>query len=379
MPRQLQLKHMPVGYALMVPTKGECVPFQRKGFLTSEDGNAFITRLEGVAAHFSPFFGGQGVSPSQVDHFLAVVRPDQSATVYCNELRIEAEMRVKRVSPTGVRAGQAVTTDDIADIESANLLDVGGRPVEIPDDCGLVLILSRGWRKCLFYDYSVLHQGAGRRTDHLPRLFGHFLARLWFQEVYSITDQQWRRLFDWGWFPYVGLKHADRKKLLNWASSDRDPKPLLEEISQTVAADLDARLESWRHYDLLNRQMDFLNAAKDRYKAGDYLSCISLLYPRIEGVMRLLFVEENPGDEASAGTMVTNLVENQYAHSVLLPNRFAEYLQEVYFRRFDVAAGQVSLSRHSLGHGVSVAGDYDLVRASAGFMVLDQLFHYLCD
>src|SRR5262245_7307814 len=68
----------------------------------------------------------------------------------------------------------------------------------IPDDCGVVLILSRGWRKCLFYDYSVLPPDAGRRTDHLPRLFGHFLARLWFQEVYSSTDVQWGRLFDWG-------------------------------------------------------------------------------------------------------------------------------------------------------------------------------------
>jgi hypothetical protein len=379
MPRQIQLDYLPAGYAMGVAAKGESVSVRRKEFLTSEDGNEFITRLEGVSACFASVFGPGGTPPSQVDHFLAVLHPDRSATVYCNELHIVALMRVKRVSPPEVRAGEAVYPDDIADIEEAELRDAQDRPVEIPDECGVVLILSRGWRKCLFYDYSVLPPGVSRRTDHLPRLFGHFLARLWFQEMYSITDEQWGRLLGWGWFPFVGLKHADRKKLLNWASCDRDPKPVLEEISRSFAADLDARLEAWKRYDLLNRQMDFLNAAKDRYKADDYLSCISLLYPRIEGVMRLLFADENSGERPNQGTMVTNLVENQHAHSVLLPNRFEEYLKKVYFRGFDVAAGQVPLSRHSHGHGVSASVDYDLVRASVGFMVLDQLFHYLSD
>jgi hypothetical protein len=359
--------------------KGERVVVCRKEFLTSEDGNEFITRLEGVSRCFAPVFGPGGTPPSQVDHFLAVLRPDQSATVYCNELHIVAHTRVKRVSPPEVQAGDVIYPDDIADIEKAELRDAQNRPVEIPDDCGVVLILSCGWRKCLFYDYSVLPPEVGCRTDHLPRLFGHFLARLWFQEMYSITDARWGRLFEWGWFPFVGLKHADRKKLLSWASCDRDPKPVLEEISRNFATDLDARLESWKRYDLLNRQMDFLNAAKDRYKAGDPLSCISLLYPRIEGVMRLLFEEENPRGNPTQGTIMSNLVENQHAHSVLLPNRFEEYLKKVYFRGFDVAAGEVPLSRHSHGHGVSAASDYDLVRAAVGFMVLDQLFHYLSD
>jgi hypothetical protein len=379
MPRTIQLANLPVGYCMAVAVGGEHVPVRQKEFLTSEDGNEFVTRLEGMSNFFASVFGPGGIPPSQVDHFLAVVHPDRSAIVYCNELHIIACMRVKRVSPPGVQVGELVFADDIADIEEAELRDAQDRPIEIPADCGVVLILSRGWRKCLFYDYSVLPPATGRRKDHLPRLFGHFLARLSFQEMYSITDQQWSRLLEWGWFPFVGLKHADRKKLLGWALSDRDPKPVLEEISRNFTADLDARLETWKRYDLLNRQMDFLTTARDRYKAGDYLSCLSLLYPRIEGVLRLLFADENPGENPTQGTMATNLVENQHSHSVLLPNRFEEYLRKVYFCGFNLAAEQVPLSRHSHGHGVSAADDYGLVTASVGFMVLDQVFHYLSD
>jgi hypothetical protein len=371
---------VPAGYSLTLALKGEDVSVQQKEFLTSEDGNNFITRLEGVSTCFFPFFREARVPFSQVNNFLAVVRPDQIATVYCNELQIEARTRVKRLDPHGIRVGEPVFADDIADIEEAVLVDAAGSPVPIPDDCGVVLILSQGWRKCLFYDYSVLDRTRSRRrTDDIPRLFGHFLSRLMFQEMYSVTDEQWRRLLEWGWFPFVGLRHEDRKKLLTWAACDRDATPVLEEISRSFTADLDARLESWRRYELLDRQMEFLARAKERYRAGDYLSCLSLLYPRIEGVMRFLFAKGYPGKKAHQGLLVTNLVENRDAYSVLLPCRFADFLKKVYFRDFDVETGEVALSRHSHGHGVSDAADYDFLRASVAFMLIDQLFHYLGD
>jgi hypothetical protein len=125
--------------------------------------------------------------------------------------------------------------------------------------------------------------------------------------------------------------------------------------------------------------MEFLVRAHERFEAGDYLSSVSLLLPRIEGVLRTLFVDENPDQPAGQGTMVSNLVENQYAHSLLLPNRFEEYLRRVYFRAFDQAAGDLGLSRNSHGHGVSRAEEYDFVRATVGFLTLDQIYYYLTD
>ena len=144
-------------------------------------------------------------------------------------------------------------------------------------------------------------------------------------------------------------------------------------------AGVDARLRGWQRRELLDQQMGFLTTALERFRAGDNVSCISVLYPRVEGVMRCLFAQENPGQRADQEEMVVNLVENQYPHSMLLPQRFRDYLGAVYFQGFDLSKGSLPLSRHTVAHGVSQAGDYDFIRAAVGFMIFDQLFHYLTD
>jgi hypothetical protein len=53
-----------------------------------------------------------------------------------------------------VVVGDPVYHDDIADIVAAELLDREGQPIAIPSDCGVTLILSQGWRKGLYFDYS---------------------------------------------------------------------------------------------------------------------------------------------------------------------------------------------------------------------------------
>jgi hypothetical protein len=257
--------------------------------------------------------------------------------------------------------------------------DRAGNLIQIPADHGFCLILSHHWRKAMVFDYSVFGPSGRPRTEDPSRLFGHVYARLLFQEMYAITDAQWARLFEWGWFPFVGTRHDHRRQLLSWAATARYPAPLLEEICRTFTSDLDARLENWKGYELLERQMGFLAIARDRFRAGDHVSCISVLYPRIEGVMRSLYDQENPGHRAGQEEMVTNLVENQSLTSMLLPQRFRDYLRAVYFENFNLSSGEIPLSRHSHAHGVSQLGDYNLIRAAVGFMIVDQLFHYLSD
>jgi hypothetical protein len=123
--------------------------------------------------------------------------------------------------------------------------------------------------------------------------------------------------------------------------------------------------------------MPFLIQAKDRLDAGDYLSCINLLYPQIEGVMRGCFVEQTANGRPNQGSMVEAVTALQPNHSLLLPARFAEYLRAVYFRDFNERVGNLPLSRHTVSHGVSDPADYDFQRAAIAFMVLDQLFFYL--
>lgn len=376
MPRQIELALLPMGYSTCFAVAGDTVNIQMKEFLSSEDGNDFIARLEGVSNCFSQAFAiNGGVKPSQVDHFLAIVSKDRKATVYCNELGIVAKVHVKK---SKVDAGDLILKDDIADIDELELNDAEGRIVTVPDDCGVVLLLSAGWRKGLYYDYSVLREGAANRTDNIPRLFAHFYSRLVFQEMYSITDAQWERLIFWGWFPFIGLSDSNRRELLAWTTADREPPAsLFEGFCTNFQTRLATQLECWKRSPLLASHADFLQTAYDRYAAKDYLSCISVLYPRIEGLLRNLFVAETTQGTPRQATMVQRLVERRPEHSVLLPRPFERYLLNVFFRAFDERKGQLPLSRHTVGHGISNAGDYNFIQASLGFMVIDQVYFYL--
>jgi hypothetical protein len=359
--------------------RGDTVRALYRGFVSTENGNLFYRMLDGLSGVYAAAFGLDGTRPSKVDHFLAVISPDRRATLYCNELSMIPRIRVNRAIPEGVRAGDDVYIDDIADVEEMELWDTADNPIRIPDEHGYELILSHGWRKALVFDYGVLIPEGRPRTRSVSRVFGHAYARLAFQEMYSLTDAQWKRLFEWGWFPFIGITHEHRWRLVDWAAGDRYPAPLLEEICRTFTSNLESRIETWRRHGLLAAEMPFLTTARDRFRAGDNVSCISVLYPRIEGLMRRLYAQENPGQDPNQVTMVANLIENHYPESMLLPERFGAYLREVYFRDFDLSRDDVRLSRNSHAHGVSEAGDYDFIRAAVGFMIVGQIAHFLSD
>src|SRR5262249_41372330 len=162
---------------------------------------------------------------------------------------------------------EPASLDDIADIDEVELQDAEGVPIEIPPDCGFALILSYEWRKALYFDYTVLLPGGHSRRDNLKKLFGHFLARLLFQHIYSVTDAQWDHLIEWGWFPFIGLKDEDRRRLLAWAKEERKPTSVLEDIARRFVDDLGNRLIAWEKYAYFNDRMAFLRRAKERLDA----------------------------------------------------------------------------------------------------------------
>jgi hypothetical protein len=252
MSRTIELPHLPFGLATTHATAGETVMVQRAGMYSSEDGEQFVQVLEGMSVEYPVFgIGPDRIDPSQVNHFLAVIRPDRHATLYCNELQIAARVRNNRVSRDGIQAGELVFGNDIGDVEEVEIRDAANNPIQIPDDHGFCFILSHRWRKALIFDYDVFEPNPRRRTERLPRVFGQVLARLMFQEMYAASDAQWSRLFAWGWFPFIGLTHHHRQQLLSWATTDRYPASLLEEICRAFTANLEDRIElSWQRPDL---------------------------------------------------------------------------------------------------------------------------------
>ncbi len=146
-------------------------------FVSSEDGDLLVTRLEGIsqmifAATTPPVI----ISPSTVEHFLAIVRPDATGTLYINELSILTRMQSKvKFTP-----GELVGFDDIADVQRMRFLH-GDSIVSVPNDVGVVLLFSVGWRKGLYYDFSPLPPGKGSpRQFDIEVLFGQLYAHLAF-------------------------------------------------------------------------------------------------------------------------------------------------------------------------------------------------------
>ena len=367
------------GFAVSPAVEGPPVSVVVQEFLTSEDGNTFVARLEAlwglVASHFEP----QGIRPPFIDHLLVIIRPDLEATVYCNELNFECIARPRMVRDAGRTVGEIITEDDVLDIEQLIPQTTDGKPLTIPPECGVVFIFSHRWRRGVYYDFGVLDPNIGPRTENLNRLFGRFVTRLVFQELYSMSDAQWERLLHWRWFPFVGLTHAQRLQLARLANSTVDPHPFLEAMCLPATRGLAERMACWRRNELIAPHMPFLESALASFERGDFLPCLSVLLPRIEGVLRTLFLEERPTERAEQDEMACNLVENQYPHSILFPQHFDAFLRLSYFRNFNQREGDVELSRNSHGHGVSRAEDYDLVRATVAFLTLEQIVYYLED
>lgn len=116
MPFEIVLPERPLGYALDPASgvEGNPVRVAIREFVSSEDGEIFISRLEGWPSKIVALL--PKIRPSQIDHLFAVIRNDLTATVYVNELPISASVRVTRP----VQAGEEATLDDIGDIKSVN-------------------------------------------------------------------------------------------------------------------------------------------------------------------------------------------------------------------------------------------------------------------
>lgn len=374
MPHTFAIDMLPQGIATTFALDGEVVTVCMNEFLSSEDGNDFISRLDGVSECYRAVFSPTGIRPSQIDNFLAIVSRAKQVTAYCNELSIIALVQNKC---RNVSKGQPIFKDDIADVVQIDLVDAASRPVLIPPDCGFALILSHGWRKFLYYDYSVFAPGAGDRTDDLPPMFGRCYARLFFQEMHAMTEEQWSRLTSWGWFPFIGLCVHDRETLITWAKQDRLPTSVLSSICTNVSARLPGMTDGWSNNHLLKPHVEFINNARDSYLAGNYIPAVSVLFPRIEGVLRSLHLLKSPADSPSQRSMSNHLAEQRHEESALLPRRFQQYLMNFYFQAFDEQAGDVPLSRHSVAHGIARAEDFERMRATLGFLILDQIFYHL--
>ena len=369
MPFEVNLGKPPAGYVKNAAKPGESVFIQYLEFTSSEDGQHFIQRLEGlpneIVSKLSP-----EIRASQIDHMLAVVRRDGSATVYVNELLPRARVRAR--GP--VKAGQIVTKNDIADIER---LELG---VNIPDDAGVLFVFSVGWRKGLFYDFGPIgRQNPEPRQYDLADVFGQAYCHVAFQERFSISDIEWDALLAAKWFPFAGLKNESIDELISHVRSEWNPDEKLTQFVAEVREKANQMLDSWRNHSSFMSHVEILEKAIERFQNDDFVSCTGLLYPRIEGILRTHHTSLGTSAKSSPDNLTNSAVASKINNTkcLLLPHRFAAYLSEVYFADFNPVAHNIDVSRHSVGHGVATASNFNQKSALLAILVVHQLFYFL--
>jgi hypothetical protein len=372
MPFELNLAYVPAGYSLNAARPGELCPIITQEFTSSEDGDLFINRLDGLPSELMgliPF--GERVPHSMVDSLLAIIRRDQTAVLYVNELPIKAGVRAK----CPIQPGQAVGFDAIADIDSLNFVGV-----EIPPDCGVVILFSVGWRKGLYYDLGPLHGPTILyRSYDLWKLLGQQYAYLGFQHLFKITEDEWTELFSAQWFPFIALGQSTVKIMIANLRAGFDLNDLAERVEMEFGPALQNVLTAWKANPFFRPHMQAFETAVERHQAKDYLSSTSILFPRLEGLMRTYHLAVNNAVEPKSQSLVKTVTENgEFAgntYSLFLPRKFQSYLKDVYFAGFDPRSPR-DLSRNTISHGVAPIEKFTLKSSLIGLLILDQLFYY---
>jgi hypothetical protein len=371
MPVEIEFARPPAGYSVSSARPGEQIAVQLAEFTSTDDGQHFIQRLEGLPDEI--LRRSSQIRPSQVDHMLAIIRHDGNATIYINELELVAQIRTSRIP--AMAAGTRVTKNDIVDVDR---LELG---VSVPNDAGVLFLFSIGWRKGLFYDLAPIARVADRapRQYNLPGVLGQAYCYVMFQERYSISDAEWDALFAAQWFPFSGLTHGTIDALVNHVRSGWNPDEKLDDIFTEINGKVRQMLDGWRCRPSFAPHLEILERAVDRFCDEDYISCTGLLFQRIEGILRshhtCLNTELQPTPNNLSDSAVATRIDR--SSCLLMPHRFRQYLRKVYFADFNPVAQKIDVSRHSVGHGVADASNFNQKSALIGILVVHQLFYFL--
>jgi hypothetical protein len=367
MPHEITLNEIPVGYALTNSKDGK-VDVRSREFTSSEDGDLFITRLEGIPRMLLSLIPDYSVAvESSISHMLAIIRADKTAKIYVNDIDFIASARAKG----NFKKGDWITLDNILDIERIDFQNA-----KVESNQAVVYVFSAGWRKGLFYDLMPLNGDKKERDYDLGSVLGFYTAYLHFQHLYSLRDETWEEFFKQGWFPFIYLRQNTLKAMIGTAKGKDSIDGHLAAIAKDVEGEVSSRLEAWRSHPVLAPHFQFIETAFRHFKNGDFLSTSMVLFPRIEGVMRTHHFTNVNALRASQKNLAASAVSKapipSHNGSLLLPERFERFLVEKYFAGFDAANPQ-GLSRNTVAHGVVPESLLNQKGACIGFLILLQL------
>ena len=273
--------------------------------LTSDDP-AFYKFIGQIS---STYFGSEGcsVNVGNIHSFLILVHGDLSADIYINDFPVETKVRFKRSSKS-FELGTQIKHSDIADI-----CELGFPDIDIQDSDSVVCCLKVGWKFLLYFDFRNPHRQKAD-VSSIFTVIGDLYRYLSFQEVYDTLESEnhFQEMVDAGWFPFVEILGRDYEKLAasyenGRPASDHDVKGLLEKFDE---ARVKGMTEKWWEKPLFQKKQGILQAGIDAFLQGTesgYINCIKNLYMEIEGIMQVLYFEDNQEGTRSTQKLLDHL------------------------------------------------------------------------
>lgn len=372
--QEIKLKERIRGYSVSAARGGEMVQVQYMGATSTEDGDLHIKYLEGVPQTVLSMVD-KDIKPADVKSMVVLISHDLKAKVYINEIEVFGYAHVKAKT---VDKGQAVTKDDISGFERIKLGDI-----EFPDDHAYFCILSLGWDKAYIFDFSPLDDQNEKRIEYnVEKFIGSYFSYLSFKTIHKISNSDWDQILKQNWFPFSSLKFSTIESMINYVKAGWDIDDLIKAIEIDTLDYCENWIPEWKKDEELDLFVEFLECAVERHRSDDFVSSCSIIYPKIEGLVRQEFIKDNPDKEGRKQNMLVNHIIEKTQSKLLslttyIPDRFKRYLEECYFKDFIASSQENEVSRHSVAHGASSIKQYGKKQSLLGLLVFAQIVQYI--
>lgn len=355
--------------------EGELVKVSQRAFLTDDDGTFFYSCLNQISRLFlREWVIRERTNESSISNCLILMSKENSAKVYIN---IPTIMNI--IARRRINAGDPIAREDIADIREIVFDDT-----EIKDTnyLAIIYIFSIGWKKGLFYDFTSMAKKSSeaQSINSIRTLLASFYAYIIFPEIHKIYPEIKEALTRDGWFPFIRIlgKNFD---LLCDAIKNNFP---ISDVSLDIINSFDKKyvndmVDAWMKKELFKNHEIIIRKGIDEFLEEDYISSIHILYPRIEGLMRHIYLGEE--QKATSFNLAKKLAsmgkQRTNEFGLFLPDDFDAYMREFYFSSFDLEKGDINLSRHSLAHGVAKDSEFNKIKAFQAILIMDQISFYI--
>lgn len=360
-----------IGFSIKNAKKGEKMKVLVKAALTSNNPN-FYHYIEQISSIFL-----NKININSIYQFLILIHQDLSVDIYINDFPIEIEIITKR----NIKKGEIVMQSDIADVRKLRFSDI-----KVLETDKIIFCFKVGWKFGLFFD---LDRNQKMKQEDLFLSLGRLYRYLSFQYIYDVlkTKPQFEEMVGDGWFPFVELLGREYKVLTKIYQNKFD---FDERIKKLVINNFDKeRIEKimnrWWNKQIFKEKQKLLEAGVKAFLENTdkgYINCIKNLYSEIDGILRYQYFDETcQGRDIKFSDLLDWICEKgkektKDAFSLFFPAYFLDYLKRQ-FKKFDLEKGEISLSRHSILHGVAKAESYSKIKALQTILMVDQIYFYL--